>query len=103
MRSIVALVAAFAAAAAAPPSSTLTPIFTFQLKLVGTYGTTLTVDAAGNSYVVGTRYAAAPFPVTDNAFEKTSRSLFVTKIDARGERFVWATYLGGTRNPISTA
>src|SRR5439155_1846953 len=81
-------------AAAEAPS----PAFTFQLPGYGNFGSVLAVDAQGNTYAAGHRFVpTSDFPVTDSAVERRPRNMFVLKLDPRGERFVWATYLGGTR------
>ena len=82
-------------AASQPPSQ----IFEFEIPGYGNYPIALAVDAQGNSIVFGSRsYPISEFPVTDDAVEKAARAMFVAKVDARGDRLAWATYLGGTRN-----
>ena len=88
-----------AAAVHLSASSAPAPIFTFETGGYGDYAVALAVDAQGNSVVIGSRpYPTGPFPVTDDAVEKSARSMFVAKVDARGDRLVWATYLGGVHN-----
>lgn len=53
----------------------------------------LTVDAAGNAYVVGTT-ASTDFPVTAGALE-SSGTAFVAKIAADGAQLAASTYFGG--------
>jgi photosystem II stability/assembly factor-like uncharacterized protein len=88
--------AAIAVATAA--NSALSIVFTFELPGSGNGGRVLAVDAQGNTYAAGTRVLPSPldFPVTDGAVQREWRNMFVAKIDPRGERFVWATYLGGS-------
>jgi len=88
-----ALAAAAIGLGASPPP---TPLFTFETGGYGNFAVALAVDGQGNTVVVGSRsYALSPFPVTDDAVEKGARSMFVAKVDARGDRLLWATYLGG--------
>src|SRR5438874_1591302 len=74
------------------------PTFTFQLPGQGNFASALTVDPQGNTYAAGHRFfPTLDFPVTDSAVERRPRNMFVLKLDPRDERFVLATYLGGTR------
>jgi hypothetical protein len=63
----------------------------------GDYGNGVTVDAAGNAYVIGGT-ASANFPTT-NAFQtandSTSVTAFITKLGPGGSNLVYSTYLGG--------
>jgi photosystem II stability/assembly factor-like uncharacterized protein len=88
--------AAVVITAAATPSPSVE--FTFQIGGSGHYPTAIAVDAQGNSYVVASRYSDDPFPVSENAYEKSRRSMVVAKVAARGDRLVWATFLGGVNN-----
>jgi len=62
----------------------------------------LAVDSAGNAYFSGTTHEPN-FPVTANAFQKTSAAIanslsaaFVTKMNPTGTALVYSTYLGGS-------
>ena len=65
-------------------------------------GSSITVDANGNTYIVGTANSAN-FP-TANAFQPTGGSdglnaiadVFITKLNAAGNALIFSTYLGGT-------
>lgn len=63
----------------------------------GDYGNGITVDAAGNAYVIGGT-SSANFPTT-NAFQtakgNTSVTAFVTKLGPGGSNLVYSTYIGG--------
>ncbi|HEY3825270.1 MAG TPA: SBBP repeat-containing protein [Bryobacteraceae bacterium] len=59
-------------------------------------GTSITVDALGDSYVAGYT-GATDFPTTPGAFEVTDTFTgvpFVTKLNAAGSALVYSTYLG---------
>ena len=62
-------------------------------------GTAISVDAAGNIYVIGFS-ADADFPVTAGAFQTTNTVdntvAYVAKLNPAGSALVYATYLGGT-------
>ncbi|MCH7986809.1 MAG: SBBP repeat-containing protein, partial [Acidobacteria bacterium] len=65
-------------------------------------GNGITVDAAGNAYVVGTTYSP-DFPTTEGAFQTTfggQQDVFVTKLDSSGS-VVYTTYLGGSGEDLS--
>ena len=62
----------------------------------------LVVDSSGNAYFSGTTHEAN-FPVTANAYEKTSAAIanylssaFVTKMNSTGSALVYSTYLSGS-------
>jgi len=62
-------------------------------------GKRITVDAAGNAYVVGVA-RSIDFPV-QNAYSSSlagSTDAFVTKLDPTGSALVYSTYLGGSGN-----
>jgi photosystem II stability/assembly factor-like uncharacterized protein len=84
--------------AASPGSQPIRQVFSFQIGGSGNHAVALAVDPQGNSYAVGSRYIAQSFPVTERAVEKNPRAMFVAKVDSRGEKLVWATYLGGSHN-----
>jgi hypothetical protein len=70
----------------------------------GGYGTAITVDAAGDAYVVGVTYST-DFPVTSAAFQPANKSgasnvfdAFVTKLNPTGASLIYSTYLGGSGN-----
>jgi len=72
----------------------------------------ITVDAAGNAYVVGRTDAIAPrpFPTTTGAFQPAlagaspgnPSDAFVTKLSPSGNGAVYSTYLGGTLTDSAT-
>lgn len=58
----------------------------------------IAVDAAGNTYIVGTTYSS-DFPTTAGAFDRTlapPNDVTVSKLNATGTALAWSTYLGGT-------
>src|SRR5438093_1112419 len=61
-------------------------------------GLGITVDAAGNAYVVGVT-GSIDFPTTQGAFQTTLASsngdAFVTKLNSTGSGLVYSTYLSG--------
>jgi uncharacterized protein (TIGR03437 family) len=68
----------------------------------------LALDAQGNAYITGASLSP-DFPVTDNAYQKVYRGsagtpigaagdAFVAKLNPQGSAFVYATYLGGTKD-----
>ena len=60
-------------------------------------GQGITVNSAGNAYVVGSS-SSADFPTTAGAFDRTANGGFdgtVTKLNPAGSALVYATYLGG--------
>lgn len=79
------------------------PVVGYSTLLSGTdggaSGTALTVDSAGNAYIVGIT-SASDFPTTASAFQKTKSSTtgnaFVTKLNPTGTALVFSTYLGGS-------
>jgi len=76
------------------------PVLAYSTYLGGSsvdQGYAITVDMAGNAYVVGYT-SSADFP-TANAIQSTYRGngdLFVTKSNADGSALVYSTYLGGS-------
>ena len=61
-------------------------------------GRAITVDSAGNAYVVGGTWST-DFPTTANAIQDSLaglRDTFLARLDATGERLEYATYLGGS-------
>ena len=70
----------------------------------GDFGFGIKVDAAGNSYIVGSTYSH-DYPVTAGAFQTTNKAnnslnpktAFVTKVNPSGSALVYSTYLGGTQ------
>ncbi|HZT60121.1 MAG TPA: SBBP repeat-containing protein, partial [Pyrinomonadaceae bacterium] len=62
-------------------------------------GNGIALDSSGNAYVAGDT-ASTNFPVTANAFQKTSGGggldAFVTKLNANGSALTYSTYLGGS-------
>jgi hypothetical protein len=64
----------------------------------GDYANGITVDAAGNAYVIGGT-ESSNFPTT-NAFQSvnagTSISAFITKLGPGGSNLLYSTYLGGS-------
>ncbi len=66
------------------------------------FGGSITVDAAGNAYVIGTTNSTE-FPTTSGAFQPACsgcfgyiRDAFVTKLNPTGSGLVYSTYLGGS-------
>ena len=60
----------------------------------------ITVNAAGNAYIVGTT-TSADFPVTPGAYQMVFGGIwdaFVAQLNPSGNALVYATYLGGTGN-----
>jgi len=80
------------------------PVLTYSTYLGGNntdqaYG--IAVDSSGNAYVVGYTYSTN-FP-TQNAFQgkmKGTYTLFVSKLNASGNAFIYSTYLGGSGGDI---
>ena len=72
-------------------------------------GAAITIDDTGAAYITGAT-TSTNFP-TRNAIQNSHGAqsgsypadAFIAKIAADGSSLIWATYLGGTRNPISTA
>jgi uncharacterized protein (TIGR03437 family) len=54
----------------------------------------IATDAAGNTYVTGSRAIPTSPPVSSNAFETTASDVFVTKLDASGQIVFTATLSG---------
>ncbi|UED67393.1 SBBP repeat-containing protein [Brevibacillus sp. HD3.3A] len=66
------------------------------------FGSGITVDAAGNAYIVGTTATSqldfTPFPITPGAFQTSfggNTDVFVTQLNAAGNALIYSTYLGG--------
>jgi hypothetical protein len=68
-------------------------------------GRGIAVDAAGNAYVVGDTFSAAPtFPETPGAFQPASGGsfdVFVAKINPSASALVYATFLGGASSEVA--
>jgi hypothetical protein len=66
-------------------------------------GNGITVDANGNTYIVGTTQSS-DFPTTTGAFDRSFAGgvvdVFVSKLNADGSALVYSTYLGGTPTPL---
>ncbi len=73
-------------------------VFSFHIPYSSASSAVLAVDPQGNSYVTGSSYPEQPFPITDNAAQKTKTDMFVAKVDPTGDHLIWATYLGGRNN-----
>lgn len=87
------------------------PVLAYSTYLGGSggdSGNAITVDAAGDFYVVGGT-TSPDFPVTTDAFQKVNNGMafdngfyennvFVTKFNPRGSALIYSTYLGGTTN-----
>jgi hypothetical protein len=73
----------------------------YSTYLGGSYpdqGSGIAVDAAGNAYVTGDTYSR-DFPTTPDAFQSFNRgtkNVFVTALNADGSGLVYSTYLGGS-------
>jgi hypothetical protein len=83
------------------------PVLSYSTYLGGsgpTWGNAITLDGAGNAYVVG--YTRSPyFPTTPGAFQTTyeGRSdAFVAELNPTGTALVYSTYLGGTADNAIT-
>src|SRR5581483_3518688 len=66
------------------------------------YGNGISLDSAGNAYIVGQTFSS-DFPVTTGAFQTacgggscTSGDAFVAELDSTGSTLLYSTYLGGT-------
>ena len=69
---------------------------------VGTYPHAIAVDASGSAYITGEVFSNS-YPTVRPAYQYTCGAIpnscsFVTKLSPSGERLVYSTYLGGTRN-----
>ena len=67
------------------------------------YGSDIAVDGFGNAYVVGSTWSSN-FP-TRNALQsvkKASDDIFVTKLNAAGNGFVFSTFIGGSGRDAGT-
>jgi len=62
-------------------------------------GDSITIDAAGNAYVIGYT-SSTDFPVTPGAFQMAyggdPEDAFITKLNTTGTALVYSTYLGGS-------
>ena len=80
------------------------PVLTYSTYLGGNnidQGYGIAVDSSGNAYVVGYTYSTN-FP-TQNAFQgkmKGAFTVFVSKLNASGNAFIYSTYLGGSGGDI---
>ena len=66
---------------------------------IGTVGTSIAVDAAGDAYVAGYT-EAVDYPTTPGAFQRTSPSFitaFLTKLNSTGTGLVYSTLIGGSQ------
>ena len=70
-------------------------------------GRGIAVDRRGNAYVTG--FAGSGFPTTENAFQPglggggPSGDAYVVKLNAKGSKLVFSTYLGGSGQEIGEA
>jgi hypothetical protein len=86
---------------------TIDPVIAYSTYLGGT-GTDIalgvTVDAAGSAYITGFTLAAADFPTTAGAFDRTFHGfdVFVTKLDPAGSALEYSTYIGGSGIDVAT-
>ncbi len=77
------------------------PVFRYSTYFGGSSddsGMGIAVDVTGNAYVTGFT-ASADFPTTAGVFQPTlggGEDAIVTKLDAAGSAFVYASYLGGS-------
>ena len=65
-------------------------------------GGAMTVDTAGNVYLIGTTLSS-DCPTTAGAFDRTiagPRDIFVTKLNPTGTALVYSTFLGGIATPV---
>ena len=63
-------------------------------------GNAITVDAIGNTYIIGTTLSP-DFPTTPGAFQTTLQGngqghVFVTKLNASGSALIYSTFIGGS-------
>jgi hypothetical protein len=81
------------------------PVLLYSTYLGGSAageGDGITVDSAGNAYVVGTTNAsdfptsAGVFQRVNNASQVSAANTFVTKFNATGTALIYSTYLGGS-------
>lgn len=77
------------------------PVLSYSTYLAGTgdeSGAGVTVDAAGNAYVVGGT-SSIDFPTTSGVLSTSNAGLtdgFVAKLNSDGTGFVFSTYIGGS-------
>jgi Chitobiase/beta-hexosaminidase C-terminal domain/Beta-propeller repeat/NHL repeat len=86
------------------------PVLTYSTYLGGSgtngngdEGNGITVDSAGDAYVVGTTYSTN-FPVTPVAFQSANNAalaengstIFITELNPAGTALLYSTYLGGS-------
>lgn len=65
-------------------------------------GRSVAIDKKGNAYITGFT-TSTNFPVTPNAFQAFLagvQNAFVTKLNAKGSRLIYSTYLGGNNTDI---
>jgi hypothetical protein len=67
----------------------------------------VSVDSEGCAYVTGTVDGRADLPTTPNAFQlqnlSRKREAYVLKMDAHGDRILYASYLGGNEDDFGNA
>lgn len=65
------------------------------------YGIAIITNNSGEAFITGYFTAFGNYPITDNAFLKTSRGkydTFITKVNADGSDLIFSTYLSGTND-----
>jgi len=84
---------------------TIDPVLSYSTYLGGggdDHGTGITVDGAGNAYVLGAT-ASSTFPTSTGAAQSAyggNNDVFVTKLNAAGNGLVYSTYLGGSGDDV---
>jgi uncharacterized protein (TIGR03437 family) len=68
-------------------------VYSTLLGGMGSLISAITVDKVGSAYVTG--FITSGFPVTPGAYQSTSGSGFVTKLDLLGSKLVFSTLIGG--------
>jgi hypothetical protein len=76
---------------------TIDPVVVYTTSLRGARITGMTTDAAGNVYLTGPDALPADFPGVSTKLPSRLPDVFIAKFDARNDRLVYATYLGGNR------
>ena len=64
------------------------------------YGRGIFVDSGGNSYITG-KTLSSTFPTTPGANNTNYNNLndvFITKVDSKGSKLVYSTFIGGSNN-----